>query len=133
MLDVKKTLAKLLNYSVPKTSVTSGTLQLDLIRRGNVVMLQSWGNFPSTADGVTMGTVPAGFRPYNTADFTVFSTNGTRLGTMRVFSNGNIVPTFGAMAAGAVRQTFTYVVGGVARRLLNTLKMLTSERGWATC
>lgn len=92
-------------------TVTSGNVSLQFYKVGGVVMVQSWGSFPATNDGVTIATIPVGYRPFNSSDFTVFNTNGTRLGILRFNANGSLVPTFGNLTAGTVRGSWTYISG----------------------
>lgn len=89
--------------------VTSGNVSLHFYKTGNVVQVQSWGSFPATNDGITIATIPSGFRPMNSSDFTVFNTDGSRLGIIRFNANGAIAPTFGNLTAGAVRGCWTYI------------------------
>lgn len=91
------------------TEVTSGNISLTILKSGGIVQIFSFGSFPATNDGVTIVTIPEGFRPKQTTDYTVFDVNGNRLGTLRFFSDGRIVPTFGNLTAGNVRACWTYI------------------------
>ena len=91
------------------TEVTSGNISLTILKSGGVVQVFSFGSFPATNDGVTIVTIPEGFRPKQTTDYTVFDVNGVRLGTLRFFSDGRVVPTFGNLTAGNVRACWTYI------------------------
>ena len=91
------------------TGVTSGNISLTIIKSGGIVQIFSFGSFPATNDGVTIVTIPEGFRPKQTTDYTVFDVDGVRLGTLRFFSDGRVVPTFGNLKAGNVRACWTYI------------------------
>ena len=95
-------------------SSTGTYTDFSFYRKGNVVMMSSWGSVPAAADGAVFANIPAGYRPINNCDFPVWNTAGTRLGTIRIQTNGTITPVFGSLTAGNVRQTFTYVGGGTA-------------------
>ena len=117
-LKLKEWIAKVTGFiNTGKWSVTSGSVALNCYRRGHIVTLQSYTNFPSANDQAIIGTIPAGFRPWVNADFVVFNTSGTKLGTIRVQNDGAIKVVFGNMTAGTVRDTFTFI-GGV---LLNSI------------
>ena len=107
-LKLKETLAKLIDaFNIKSPDFSYGSIY----KRGGIVTLTITGTLPQTADGSTMFTVPSGYRPNNIVDTPIFSTSGTRLGLLRINSNGTAVPIFGAMVTGAVRQTITYVGG----------------------
>ena len=91
------------------TEVTSGNISLTILKSGSIVQIFSFGSFPATNDGVTIVTIPEGFKPKQTTDYTVFDVDGVRLGTLRFFYDGRIVPTFGNLKAGNVRACWTYI------------------------
>lgn len=91
------------------TVVTSGNISLTIIKSGGIVQVFSFGSFPATNDGTTIVTIPDGFRPKQTTDYTVFDVDGVRLGTLRFFYDGRVVPTFGNLKAGNVRACWTYI------------------------
>lgn len=114
-LKLKEWIAKVTGFiNSSKWADSSGTISLSCRRRGHIVMISSWTNFPSASDGSTITTIPEGFRPATNCDFIVFSTSGTKLGTIRIYTDGRITPVFGAMTAGTVRNTFTFIGGGTA-------------------
>lgn len=96
---------------VQTETVTSGNISLKLYKCNGVVQVSSFGNFPATNDGVTIVTMPNGFRPLESSDFTVFNSSGTRLGAIRFNSDGRVTPVFGNLTAGAVRACWTYICG----------------------
>ena len=109
MLSVKKVLAKLVNNArLQQVSFPYGVLY----KRNGVVTMRITTNLPATADSAVMFTVPAGYRPDDSLDWVIFDTGGTKRGTLRIMSNGNVMPVFGAFTAGTTRQALTYVVGG---------------------
>ena len=116
-LKLKEWIAKVTGFiNSSKWADSSGTISLSCLRRGHIVMISSWTNFPSASDGSTITTIPVGFRPLADCDFIVFNTSGTKLGTIRIYANGQVKPVYGAMTAGTVRSTFTFIGGGVLHK-----------------
>lgn len=121
-LKLKEWIAKVTGFvNSSKSANTSGTISLACHRRGHIVMICSWVSFPSASDGSTITTIPVGFRPISDCDFIVFNTSGTKLGTIRIYANGQVKPVYGAMTAGTVRSTFTFIGGGCSIRVFSRL------------
>ena len=118
MLSIKKTIAKLINFAtLQQVTFTYGKL----FKRGGTVTLNIYNNLPATADSATMFTLPEGYRPRDAVNWVIFDTAGTKRGTLRINTNGTVTPVFGAFTTGTIRQTITYVVGGVRHRLYPTI------------
>lgn len=122
-LKLKEWIAKVTSFiNSFHNGSTTGNVELNCYRKGHIVSLQSFTNFPAASDGATIATIPARFRPQADADFVVFNTSGTRLGTIRISTNGTIKPVFGALTAGTVRDTFTYIGGVLYSSILKAFR-----------
>lgn len=79
-------------------------------KKFNMATLRIFGTIPATNDGVTIATLPVGYRPLQTYDVTLFNTAGTKIGILRLDVDRTIKPTFGNMTSGAVRMSVPYIV-----------------------
>lgn len=110
-LKMKETLAKILNaIRIKNVNITYGYLH----KRCGVVTLNLTNNMPATSDSATIFTIPDGFRPITNVDHVLFDTDGNKLGTLRIKPDGEVMPVFGNLKAGTLRETITYVGGGTA-------------------
>jgi hypothetical protein len=89
-----------------------GTTGWAVYKRGYICMLNLSSNFSSDyADGSTITTLPAGYRPtIDHLDKPIYSNVGTFLGIIRINKTGVIYPVFGKLTAGQIRDTFCYLI-----------------------
>lgn len=135
MLDVKKTLARLLNSLESLLYSSDSTVYLDYCkarRRGNVVNI--WGvsnggwNIPASSYA-NLTTLPEQYRPDHNVYDCVEAYGGTSHISIVIQPNG-LVQLYCPNSIAWWRYNVTYIVGGVVHRLLN---LLTSKRRWAVC
>lgn len=88
MLDVKKTLAKLLDAVKEETAV------VDIIvftRKGSTIETSGWGSMSLTSSYRTLGTLPTAFRPANTKFVSAIAGNSVNIpAIVRILPNGEV-------------------------------------------
>lgn len=120
-------------YEIVNSNMRTGVVAF--YKQGNVVTFTSPHDFKQLAQNVfeTIGTLPAGFRPPREIYTRVANTNNLiRIvvapnGNVQAYNSGSAITT---NSNGAFSGAYI-VMGGVVRRILNALKPLSFERGWA--
>ena len=124
MLDVKKTLAKLLGAHTDAYITRTYTLgAVNNWYANNAINIGITGYTPISVTGQTNQA---------SVHFANLSFTDTLLSVTRA-QNSTSGSLSQNQATFVVRYIKNELVGGVVSKLLNTLKMLTSERGWAVC
>lgn len=81
-----------------------------LTKCGRVVEIECQGNLNKDyADGEVICTIPSGFRPVIECNFQIFDVTGAYKGSMRVRTNGEMIPIFGTLKMGTIRFHIIYI------------------------
>lgn len=81
-----------------------------LTKYGRIVTFDCQGNFNKDYyDGEVILTIPSGLRPIIECNFQVFDVTGAYKGSIRIKTNGQVIPVFGKLKACTARFHITYI------------------------